>query len=200
MIDAFRVVDDVLLQTVQGIIDLIAAQGLINLDFADIRSVMKDAGPAVIGLGRGSGEHRATDAARQAIASPLLEANIDGARGILFNISGPADLGLREVRLAADDDPRARRCRCQRHLRGDLQRIARRGRSHHPDRHWAERARSDPEAGAGGFFERWPSSGGRGGATAEASGADGQGGVWCGRACVSGRGLRSGTRAIAGSA
>ena len=93
---------DVLLQTVQGIIDLIAAQGLINLDFADIRSVMKDAGPAVIGLGRGSGEHRATDAARQAIASPLLESNIDGARGILFNISGPADLGLREVRLAAD--------------------------------------------------------------------------------------------------
>ena len=103
MIDAFRVVDDVLLQTVQGIIDLIAAQGLINLDFADIRSVMKDAGPAVIGLGRGSGEHRATDAARQAIASPLLEASIDGARGILFNISGPADLGLREVRLAADE-------------------------------------------------------------------------------------------------
>ncbi|HEV8281868.1 MAG TPA: cell division protein FtsZ, partial [Candidatus Limnocylindrales bacterium] len=103
MLDAFRVVDDVLLQTVQGIIDLIAAQGLINLDFADIRSVMKDAGPAVIGLGRGSGEHRATDAARQAIASPLLEASIDGARGILFNISGPADLGLREVRLAADE-------------------------------------------------------------------------------------------------
>ena len=103
MIDAFRVVDDVLLQTVQGIIDLIATQGLINLDFADIRSVMKDAGPAVIGLGRGTGEHRATDAARQAIASPLLEASIDGARGILFNISGPADLGLREVRLAADE-------------------------------------------------------------------------------------------------
>jgi len=103
MIDAFRVVDDVLLQTVQGIIDLIATQGLINLDFADIRSVMKDAGPAVIGLGRGTGEHRATDAARQAIASPLLEASIDGAHGILFNISGPADLGLREVRLAADE-------------------------------------------------------------------------------------------------
>jgi cell division protein FtsZ len=103
MIDAFRVVDDVLLQTVQGIIDLIAAQGLINLDFADIRSVMQDAGPAVIGLGRGAGEHRATDAARQAIASPLLEASIDGARGIVFNISGPADLGLREVRQAADE-------------------------------------------------------------------------------------------------
>lgn len=103
MIDAFRVVDDVLLQAVQGIIDLIAAPGLINLDFADIRSVMKDAGPALIGLGRGTGEHRAIDAARQAIASPLLEASIEGARGILFNVSGPADLRLREVRQAADE-------------------------------------------------------------------------------------------------
>jgi cell division protein FtsZ len=102
MIDAFGHVDDVLLQAVQGIIDLITAPGLINLDFADIRSVMTDAGPALIGLGRGSGEHRATDAARQAIASPLLEASIEGARGILFNVSGPADLRLREVRQAAD--------------------------------------------------------------------------------------------------
>ena len=102
MIDAFGVVDDVLLQAVQGIIDLITAPGLINLDFADVRSVMKDAGPALIGLGRGRGENRATDAARQAIASPLLEASIEGARGILFNVSGPSDLRLREVRLAAD--------------------------------------------------------------------------------------------------
>ncbi len=102
MIDAFGVVDDVLLQAVQGIIDLITAPGLINLDFADVRSVMQDAGPALIGLGRGRGEHRATDAARQAIASPLLEANIEGARGILFNVSGPADLRLREVRGAAE--------------------------------------------------------------------------------------------------
>jgi cell division protein FtsZ len=102
MIDAFRVVDDVLLQAVQGIIDLIAAPGLINLDFADIRSVMQDAGAALIGLGRGTGEDRALDAARQAIASPLLEARIEGARGILFNVSGPADLRLREVRQAAD--------------------------------------------------------------------------------------------------
>jgi cell division protein FtsZ len=103
MIDAFRVVDDVLLQAVKGIIDLIAVPGLINLDFADVRSVMKDAGPALIGLGRGTGENRAIDAARQAIASPLLEAGIEGARGILFNVSGPADLRLREVRLAADE-------------------------------------------------------------------------------------------------
>jgi cell division protein FtsZ len=103
VIDAFRVVDDVLLQAVKGIIDLIASPGLINLDFADIRAVMKDAGPALIGLGRGSGEHRAADAARQAIASPLLESNIEGARGIVFNVSGPADLRLSEVRLAANE-------------------------------------------------------------------------------------------------
>jgi cell division protein FtsZ len=102
MIDAFGVVDEVLLQAVQGIIDLISAPGLINLDFADVRSVMKDAGPALIGLGRGTGEQRATDAARQAIASPLLEASIEGARGILFNVSGPPDLRLSEVRQAAD--------------------------------------------------------------------------------------------------
>jgi cell division protein FtsZ len=103
MTDAFDVVDDVLLRAVEGIIDLITAPGLINLDFADVRSVMKDAGPALIGIGRGSGEHRATDAARQAIASPLLEASFEGARGILFNVSGPADLRLSEVRLAADE-------------------------------------------------------------------------------------------------
>ncbi len=102
VIDAFHVVDDVLLQAVQGIIDLITAPGLINLDFADIRSVMQDAGPALIGLGRGTGEHRALDAARQAVSSPLLEASIDGAHGILFNVSGPADLRLSEVRQAAD--------------------------------------------------------------------------------------------------
>jgi cell division protein FtsZ len=102
VVEAFGVVDDVLLHAVEGIIDLITAPGLINLDFADVRSVMKDAGPALIGIGRGSGEHRATDAARQAIASPLLEARLEGARGILFNVSGPADLGLGEVRQAAD--------------------------------------------------------------------------------------------------
>jgi cell division protein FtsZ len=103
MVEAFRVVDDVLLQGVEGIIDLITAPGIINLDFADIRSVMKDAGPALIGLGRGSGEGRALAAARQAITSPLLEASIEGARGILFNVSGPADLRLREVQVAANE-------------------------------------------------------------------------------------------------
>src|SRR5439155_10371393 len=101
--NAFRVVDDVLLQAVRGVIDLIASPGLITLDFADIRSVMTDAGPALIVLGRGTGEHRAIDAARQAIASPLLESSIDGASGIVFNVSGPPDLRLSEVRLAADE-------------------------------------------------------------------------------------------------
>jgi cell division protein FtsZ len=103
MLDAFRAVDDVLLEAVRGIIDLLSAPGLINLDFADVRAVMHGAGPAIIGLGHGSGENRAIDAARQAIASPLLEASIKGARGILFNVSGPADLTLREVRAAADE-------------------------------------------------------------------------------------------------
>jgi len=103
MVDAFGVVDDVLLHAVEGIIDLISAPGLINLDFADVQSVMKDAGPAVIGLGRGSGEHRTTDAARQAIASPLLEAKFEAARRILFNVSGPADLRLGEIREAAEE-------------------------------------------------------------------------------------------------
>jgi cell division protein FtsZ len=103
MLDAFGVIDDVLLQAVRGIIDLLSGPGLINLDFADVRAVLHGAGPALIGLGRGSGENRAIDAARQAIASPLLEASIQGARGILFNVSGPVDLRLREVRDAADD-------------------------------------------------------------------------------------------------
>jgi cell division protein FtsZ len=101
-LDAFRSVNDVLLQAVQGIVDLLTAPGLINLDFADVRAVMHDAGPALVGLGRGSGEDRAVEAARAAISSPLLEASIEGARGILFQVSGPADLRLQEVRLVAD--------------------------------------------------------------------------------------------------
>lgn len=103
VIDAFRVVDGVLVQAVHGLIDLLTVPGLVNVDFADVRAVMQDAGPALIGLGRGSGEQRATDAAREAIASPLLEARIDGAHNLLFNISGPPDLQLHEVREAADE-------------------------------------------------------------------------------------------------
>ena len=103
MLDAFKAVDDVLLQAVRSIIDLLSGPGLINLDFADVRTIMQGAGPALIGLGRGSGENRALDAARQAIASPLLEGKMQGAGGILFHVSGPPDLKLREVRLAAEE-------------------------------------------------------------------------------------------------
>jgi cell division protein FtsZ len=103
IIDAFRVVDDVLRQGVQGISDIITMPGLINLDFADVRAIMKDAGSALMGIGRATGENRAVEAARQAIASPLLEVNISGAQGILFNITGSSNLSLFEVTEAAEE-------------------------------------------------------------------------------------------------
>jgi cell division protein FtsZ len=103
ILDSFRVVDDVLRQGVQGISDIITMPGLINLDFADVRTIMRDAGSALMGIGRASGENRAVDAARQAIASPLLEVNISGAQGILFNITGSANLSLYEVTEAAEE-------------------------------------------------------------------------------------------------
>src|SRR5690348_9834747 len=103
ILDAFRVVDDVLRQGVQGISDIITVPGLINLDFADVRAIMKDAGSALMGIGRASGENRALEAARQAIASPLLEVDIAGAQGILFNISGSSTLSLYEVTEAAEE-------------------------------------------------------------------------------------------------
>jgi cell division protein FtsZ len=103
ILDAFRVVDDVLRQGVQGISDIITVPGLINLDFADVRAIMKDAGSALMGIGRASGENRALDAARQAIASPLLELNIAGAQGILFNVTGSSSLSLYEVTEAAEE-------------------------------------------------------------------------------------------------
>jgi cell division protein FtsZ len=103
ILDAFRVVDDVLRQGVQGISDIITVPGLINLDFADVRAIMKDAGSALMGIGRASGENRALDAARQAIASPLLELNIAGAQGILFNVTGSSNLSLFEVTEAAEE-------------------------------------------------------------------------------------------------
>jgi cell division protein FtsZ len=96
-------VDDVLRQGVQGISDIITVPGLINLDFADVRTVMKDAGSALMGIGRASGDNRALDATRQAIASPLLEVNINGAQGILFNVTGSANLSLFEVTEAAEE-------------------------------------------------------------------------------------------------
>jgi cell division GTPase FtsZ len=102
MLDAFRVVDDVLRQGVQGISDLITVPGLINLDFADVRTVMKDAGSALMGIGRASGEGRAESAAREAISSPLLEVNISGAQAVLFNVTGGSSLSLFEVDEAAE--------------------------------------------------------------------------------------------------
>ncbi|MBI2777542.1 MAG: cell division protein FtsZ [Chloroflexi bacterium] len=103
ILDAFRVVDDVLRQGVQGISDIITMPGLINLDFADVRAIMKDAGSALMGIGRATGENRAVEAARQAISSPLLEININGAQGILFNVTGSANLSLFEVTEAAEE-------------------------------------------------------------------------------------------------
>ncbi len=103
ILDAFRVVDDVLRQGVQGISDIITVPGLINLDFADVRAIMKDAGSALMGIGRATGENRAVEAARQAIASPLLEVNITGAQGILFNVTGSSNLSLYEVTEAAEE-------------------------------------------------------------------------------------------------
>ncbi len=103
IIDAFRVVDDVLRQGVQGISDIITVPGLINLDFADVRAIMKDAGSALMGIGRASGDNRAVEAARQAIASPLLEVNIAGAQGILFNVTGSSNLSLFVVTEAAEE-------------------------------------------------------------------------------------------------
>ena len=102
VLNAFKMADEILLQGVQGITDLITTPGLINTDFADVRTVMTDAGSALMGIGHGSGDNRSVSAARAAISSPLLEAGIENARGILLNISGGADLGLLEVNEAAE--------------------------------------------------------------------------------------------------
>jgi len=102
LMEAFKVADDVLRQGVQGISDLITVHGLINLDFADVKAVMSNAGSALMGIGRASGEGRAVQAAQQAIDSPLLEVSIDGARGILFNIIGGNDLSMHEINQAAE--------------------------------------------------------------------------------------------------
>ncbi|NLM74603.1 MAG: cell division protein FtsZ [Clostridiaceae bacterium] len=102
LLKAFELADDVLRQGVQGISDLIAVPGLINLDFADVKTIMLDTGLAHMGIGRGSGENKAEEAAQQAISSPLLETTIDGAKGVLLNITGGSDLGLMEVNTAAE--------------------------------------------------------------------------------------------------
>jgi cell division protein FtsZ len=101
IVEAFRIADDVLRQGVQGISDLIAVPGLINLDFADVKTIMVDTGSALMGIGRANGENRGVEAARMAISSPLLETSIDGAKGVLLNITGGSSLGLFEVNEAA---------------------------------------------------------------------------------------------------
>ena len=102
MVNAFKMADEVLLQGVQGITDLITTPGLINTDFADVKMIMNNAGTAIMGIGTASGDNRAVTAAKLAITSPLLEASIEGARGILLNIAGGSDIGLFEVNEAAE--------------------------------------------------------------------------------------------------
>ena len=102
MLDAFKIADDVLLSAVRGVTDLITVPGLINTDFADVNAIMRNAGTAIMGVGQSTGEGRAVNAARAAITSPLLEASIDGARGILMNIVGGPEVTLSEVTEAAE--------------------------------------------------------------------------------------------------
>jgi cell division protein FtsZ len=101
LLESFQVVDDILRQGIQGIAELITVPGLINVDFADVKAIMKDQGTALMGIGRGTGENRAVDAAKAAIDSPLLEVPIDGAKGILFTITGGSNMGMYEVNEAA---------------------------------------------------------------------------------------------------
>jgi len=102
LLSAFKVVDDILRQGVQGISDIITLPGVVSVDFADVKAIMQDAGSALMGIGKASGENRATEAAKQAINSPLLEMSIDGARGVLFNVSGGSDVGMLEINEAAN--------------------------------------------------------------------------------------------------
>ena len=113
LLDAFSVVDDVLRQAVQGISDLVVTPGIVNVDFADVKAIMENAGSALMGIGRAIGEDRAIEAAKAAISSPLLEISIDGAKGVLFNVSGGSDLAMSEINEAAkviveSVDPEAR--------------------------------------------------------------------------------------------
>ena len=135
MLDAFREADNVLRQGVQGITDLITIPGLINLDFADVRTIMQDAGSALMGIGTASGENRCAEAAKAAISSPLLEDSVDGATGILLNITGGRDLGLFEVNDAAAIIQNAADREREHHLRrGDRRKHVRRG-ARDRDRH-----------------------------------------------------------------
>ena len=133
--EAFRMADDILRQGVQGITDLITTPGQINLDFADVRAVMSEAGSAMMGIGAASGENRAAEAAKMAVSSPLMEESIEGATGMLLNFTGSEDLNLFEVNEAADIVVADRRQGRQHHLRhGDRPDDGRRGPGHR-DRH-----------------------------------------------------------------
>ena len=145
ILEAFREADNVLRQGVQGITDLITIPGLINLDFADVRTIMSDAGSALMGIGQSGGENRATEAAKQAIASPLLEESVEGATGILLNITGGRDIGLFEVNEAAEVVRGRGRRDGQHHLRLGHRREPRRRGPGHGHRH---RLRPRPRAAA----------------------------------------------------
>jgi cell division protein FtsZ len=101
MVETFRLADEVLMNGVRGITDLITTPGLINVDFADVKTVMQDAGTAVMGIGRASGEERALQAAQRAISSPMLETSMEGARGVLLSVAGPSSMSLHEATTAA---------------------------------------------------------------------------------------------------
>ncbi len=180
IVDAFRIADDVLRQGVQGITDLITVPGLINLDFADVRTIMRQAGSALMGIGVAGGENRAAEAAKAAISSPLLEASVEGATGILLNITGGPDLGLFEVNEAAEIVGVGVRRRRQHHLRRRDRREPRRpgARDRHRNRvrpplerapgrrlrrrQQAARGRVPaPPEGSGGGHRRVPGPGGR---------------------------------------
>src|SRR5213594_3785868 len=152
--EAFRMADDVLRQGVQGISDLVTQPGVINLDFADVKAIMENAGEALMGIGHGAGDSRAEDAAKQAVASPLLETSIDGAKGILFNITAGKDITLQEVQRAAEI-VRAAADPGQHHLRRGPRRHDGRRDQDHRDRH---RLRGqDPardEAGVDASYDR----------------------------------------------
>ena len=134
VLDAFKQADQVLLQGVSGITDLITTPGLINLDFADVKSVMANAGSALMGIGSARGEDRSVAAAEMAVSSPLLEASIDGAHGVLLSIAGGSDLGLFEINEAAALVAEAVHPERQHHLRRDHRRRARRRGAGHRDR------------------------------------------------------------------
>ena len=126
MIEAFQVADDVLRQGVQGISELITLPGLINLDFADVRTTMRDAGQALLGIGMGTGDNRAVSAAERAVSSPLLETSVDGARSILLSITGGADLTPARGLRGREGGPGGGAPRRQHHLRRQHRRDARR--------------------------------------------------------------------------